>query len=78
MVAFAEKCQLVLESCSSRLVNAFLIAKALEESDSGTQAGHQFVAEQRDHSRYYRFVTALLTPFFQSDNIWRGAFRDAT
>ena len=60
------------------LLDAYRFAKAFEESTSWTQAGKRFVAEQKDHSRYYRFVTALLAPFFQSDSRWRGTVRDAT
>ncbi len=60
------------------LLDAYRFAKALGESNSWTQAGRRFVNEQQAHSRYYRFVTALLAPFFQSDSSWRGTFRDAT
>jgi 2-polyprenyl-6-methoxyphenol hydroxylase-like FAD-dependent oxidoreductase len=60
------------------MLDAYRFAKALEELGDWQQAGKRFLQEQRDHSRYYRFVTALLTPFFQSDGRWRGRFRDCT
>ena len=60
------------------LLDAYRFATALDDSDSWTQAGMRFVRQQRDHSRYYRFVTALLAPFFQSDSLWRGPFRNGT
>jgi 2-polyprenyl-6-methoxyphenol hydroxylase-like FAD-dependent oxidoreductase len=60
------------------LLDAYRFARAMEEHRDWQKACRRFVLEQRDHSRYYRFVTALLTPFFQSDGRWRGIFRDCT
>jgi len=60
------------------LLDAYRFAKALEDLGDWGQAGERFLQEQQDHSRYYRFVTALLTPFFQSDGHWRGMLRDCT
>lgn len=60
------------------MLDAYRFAKALHDLGDWQKAGQRFVKEQRDHSRYYRFVTALLTPFFQSDGRWRGIFRDCT
>ena len=60
------------------LLDAYRFAKAMEDLGDWQKAGQRFVEEQRDHSRFYRFVTALLTPFFQSDGRWRGVFRDCT
>jgi 2-polyprenyl-6-methoxyphenol hydroxylase-like FAD-dependent oxidoreductase len=60
------------------MLDAYRFAVALEELGDWRQAGKRFLQEQRDHSRYYRFVTALLTPYFQSDGRWRGIFRDLT
>jgi 2-polyprenyl-6-methoxyphenol hydroxylase-like FAD-dependent oxidoreductase len=60
------------------LLDAYRFAKAMEDVGDWEKAGKRFVEEQRDHTRYYRFVTSLLTPFFQSDSRWRGVFRDCT
>lgn len=60
------------------LLDAYRFAKAMQDVGDWQKAGQRFVEEQRDHTRYYRFVTSLLTPFFQSDSRWRGVFRDCT
>ncbi len=60
------------------ILDAFRFCSALDDLGDWQQAGRRFLQEQRDHSRYYRFITALLTPFFQSDGHWRGVFRDCT
>ncbi len=60
------------------LLDAFRFATSLEQSPSWEEAGRRFVAERRHHSRYYRLVTSMLTPFFQSDSHWRSYFRDCT
>ena len=60
------------------LLDAYRFSRALDDLGDWQQAGRRYWKEQRDHSRYYRFVTALLTPFFQSDAHWRGMFRDYT
>jgi 2-polyprenyl-6-methoxyphenol hydroxylase-like FAD-dependent oxidoreductase len=60
------------------LLDAYRFATILQQSSDWSEAGRKFVAMQKDHCRYYQFVTALLAPFFQSDSRWRGIFRDCT
>lgn len=59
------------------LLDAYFFAKALEQEATWLAACQRFKRERRCHLSYYRAVTGLLAPFFQSDSAWRGHFRDA-
>ncbi len=59
------------------LLDAYSFAKAFEEEPTWQAACRRFKGQRSCHLSYYRFVTGMLAPFFQSDAAWRGHFRDA-
>ncbi len=58
------------------LLDAWHLAAALAETRSPQQAFRAYVERRRTHLRYYAIVTALLSPFFQSDGFLLGWGRD--
>jgi 2-polyprenyl-6-methoxyphenol hydroxylase-like FAD-dependent oxidoreductase len=57
------------------LLDAFYLARALQGGDLETGL-EDFARSRRGQTRFYRFASRLLTPFYQSDLTWLGAVRD--
>lgn len=57
------------------LLDAFHLARALRDADLDA-ALDRFAAARRGQTRYYRFASRLLTPFYQSELGWLGSLRD--
>jgi 2-polyprenyl-6-methoxyphenol hydroxylase-like FAD-dependent oxidoreductase len=58
------------------LLDALRFSNCLEQHSDWVNACQEYQKRQRWHLLYYRFITGLLTPFFQSDSRWKGHFRD--
>jgi 2-polyprenyl-6-methoxyphenol hydroxylase-like FAD-dependent oxidoreductase len=59
------------------LVDAWALARAVEDSETVVDAIGQFVEQRNATVRFYRQASHLLTPFFQSNLIPLGWLRDA-
>ncbi len=58
------------------LLDAFTFAQALKRVGDYRRAFVVHTRQRARHLRYYAFVTALLTPFFQSNGVVKGWGRD--
>jgi 2-polyprenyl-6-methoxyphenol hydroxylase-like FAD-dependent oxidoreductase len=59
------------------LLDAWTLAQAVDAAASFPEAFARYAAARRAQLRYYAFVTALLSPFFQSNGRLKGWARDA-
>lgn len=60
------------------LEDAEALASLLFGSTSIGNALQMFYHQRARKIRFYRQLTAILSPFFQSHSVWRGCIRDAT
>ncbi len=58
------------------LIDAQMLARALQEAPDPAAALALFSARRRAHVRFYQFASRWLTPFFQSDRRWLAGLRD--
>lgn len=64
------------QGCNLALVDAQVLARSLQVSDSLPLALDAYSRTRDAHLEYYQFATRWLTPFFQSDLSWLGPLRD--
>jgi len=60
------------------MLDGAALADALAAAPDIPAALAAYAARRRRHIRFYQRMSALLTPAFQSDSRWIGAFRDRT
>lgn len=64
------------QGCNLALVDASVLARCIERSESVPDALFAYSRERRAHLGWYQFITRWLTPFFQSDFTVLGPLRD--
>ncbi|MDI1288558.1 MAG: NAD(P)/FAD-dependent oxidoreductase [bacterium] len=58
------------------LIDARTLADAIRQCDSIESAAAEYTTARKDHVRFYRWTSALLTPWFQSEAESLGVIRD--
>ena len=64
------------QGANMALLDAWSLARGLEEGRTLAEKLRLAVAWRRDHVWLYQWVTALFTPLYQSDTAWHPALRD--
>lgn len=64
------------QGCNLALVDAAVLADAIEQAPSVPAALDRYTRLRKAHLRYYQWATRALTPFFQSDLTWLSWLRD--
>ena len=64
------------QGANMALLDAFGLARALEQSDTLGEAFARFLDLRKSHVRLYQWLTWGFTPPFQSASIWPALFRD--
>ena len=64
------------QGANMALLDAWGLAKALEDSESLDAAMARYLNLRASHVRLYQWLTWGFTPPFQSDSIWPAVFRD--
>jgi uncharacterized iron-regulated protein len=65
------------QGCNLALCDAAALADAIEAEDTIDAALARYTTSRRAHLAYDHLATRWLAPFFQSDQDWLGALRDA-
>ncbi len=58
------------------LLDARALIHALQRSDTLQQALPRYAASRRRHVRTFQAMSAMFTPFYQSDSVWLPWVRD--
>jgi hypothetical protein len=58
------------------LLDARALIHALQQSDTPEQALPRYAASRRRHVRTFQAMSAMFTPFYQSDSAWLPWMRD--
>ncbi|QZH75350.1 MAG: FAD-dependent monooxygenase [Erythrobacter sp.] len=64
------------QGANMALLDAFGLARALEQADTLDVALARYVSLRKEHVRLYQWLTWGFTPPFQSSSIWPALFRD--
>jgi len=64
------------QGANMALLDAWALAKALQETDSVAESLAHFVSLRRAHVRLYQWLTWLFTPLYQSDSVFPAILRD--
>lgn len=66
------------QGANQAMIDAVVLADALDAADSLAAALDRYAAARRRHVRFYQTASALMTPFFQSDSRLLARLRDLT
>jgi 2-polyprenyl-6-methoxyphenol hydroxylase-like FAD-dependent oxidoreductase len=64
------------QGANMALLDAWALAKGLDEGGPLNKRLAAAAALRRDHVRLYQWLTALFTPAYQSDSVWPALIRD--
>lgn len=64
------------QGANMALLDARALIHALQQSDTPEQALPRYAASRRRHVRTFQAMSAMFTPFYQSDSVWLPWVRD--